>query len=94
MVMVHKKRTKGYDVTIGIIEYEEGKLNDEQTIELFQHLLDTGMCWSLQGHYGRTAMAMLEAGLLIPPKKPQKDYYGNVIDFSRFNKKIKIVFKE
>jgi len=85
--MVHKtKITKGYDVTGGIIAYEEGEMNDEQTIELFQHLLDSGMVWGLQGHYGRTAMDLLEAGLLTPPKKQQKDYYGNVIDFSRFKK--------
>jgi hypothetical protein len=83
--MVHKTK-KGFDVTSGIIAYEEGELSDKQTIELFQHLLDSGMVWSLQGSYGRTAMAMLEAGLLNPPKKQQKDYYGNAIDFSRFKK--------
>ena len=41
---------------------ESGELDDEATIELFQHLFDNGPAWSLQGHYGRTAMAFIDAG--------------------------------
>lgn len=40
-----------YDVVGQIIAYESCELDDEATIELFQHLLDTGMIWSLQGFY-------------------------------------------
>ena len=47
-----------------IIAYEQGDLSDDQTIELFQDLLDSGLCWKLQGHYGRTATALIEAGLI------------------------------
>lgn len=46
-----------------IIAYEEGTLSEEKTIELFQHLIDTGLAWRLQGHYGRTAVALIEAGI-------------------------------
>lgn len=46
-----------------IIAYECGELSEEKTIELFQHLIDTGLAWRLQGHYGRTAMALIEAGV-------------------------------
>ncbi len=41
--------------------------NDECTEELyiqsFQTLIDSGDVWGLQGFYGRTAMALIEAGL-------------------------------
>jgi hypothetical protein len=47
-----------------IIAYENGELDEEETIRLFQQLVDSGMAWSLQGHFGRTAMALIEAGYI------------------------------
>lgn len=47
-----------------IIAYETGELDEEATIDLFQNLLDSGLVWSLQGHYGRTAVALIEAGYI------------------------------
>jgi hypothetical protein len=41
---------------------ESGEMEDEKAIEFFQHLIDTGIAWSLQGHYGRTAAALIESG--------------------------------
>ena len=52
------------DVMSGILDYEMGILEEEDTITLFQHLVDTGMAWQLQGHYGRTAQQMIEAGVI------------------------------
>ena len=56
------KKLKPFDVVGQIIAFELGELNDEQRNELFQHLVDTGMAWSLQGSYGRAAQALIDAG--------------------------------
>ena len=45
-----------------IIAYENGEMSQEQVIEFFQELIDTGAAWELQGHYGRTALRLIEYG--------------------------------
>ena len=47
-----------------IIAYEQGELDDVETVELFQALVDNGMARTLQGSYGRQAKAFLEVGLI------------------------------
>jgi len=37
---------------------------DEKTIiEAWQYLIDTGLCWRLQGVFGRTASRLIEEGI-------------------------------
>ena len=45
-----------------IMAYEDGSLSDDDTVELFQYLVDSGLAWRLQGSYGRTAKALIESG--------------------------------
>lgn len=56
------QRTK--DLVDQIMEYESGMLNDSETLEMFSGMVRSGTAWSLQGHYGRTASALIEAGWL------------------------------
>lgn len=51
-------------VTGAIIAYESGELDDDATLELFQQLVNSGLAWQLQGHYGRTAATLLESGYI------------------------------
>ena len=52
------------NLTERIVAYEQGKLDQDQTIQLFQELVDSGMVTKLQGHYGRMAFQLMEAGLI------------------------------
>lgn len=48
-----------------IIAYEQGNLDEEGILELFQELIDSGLAWKLQGSYGRTAKALIDAGYCV-----------------------------
>lgn len=45
-----------------IIAYENGELEEEEVILLFQDLIDSGLAWQLQGSYGRMAEKLIESG--------------------------------
>ncbi len=60
------------EIVDDIIAYESGDLNFEEVVNLFQNLVDTGMAWSLQGAYGRTATDLLEEGLIQPFPRVEK----------------------
>jgi hypothetical protein len=48
-----------------ITAYEEGDLSEQETLELFSHLVATGLAWELQGSYGRMARNLIEEGWLL-----------------------------
>jgi hypothetical protein len=52
------------ELTSKIIAYEQGDLSHDETVVLFQELMDCGLVWNLQGHYGRTAYNMIQEGLI------------------------------
>jgi hypothetical protein len=49
---------------MAMIRWESGELGEEETVALFQDLVDSGLAWQLQGTYGRTAVALIGAGLI------------------------------
>lgn len=38
--------------------------DEAQVIEAWQHLVNTGLAWQLQGWFGRTANSLIEQGIL------------------------------
>ena len=62
------------------MNYQQIKAHQkEQGYDQWQHLINTGMAWTMEGSIGREAMNLLEAGACMLPKKPYQDYYGNRI---------------
>ncbi len=44
--------------------YESGDMSQDEEVSFFQELVDSGMAWHLQGHYGRHATYLAESGLI------------------------------
>jgi hypothetical protein len=51
-----------------LIAYEEGQITEDQEVAFFEHLVETGTCWQLPGHYQRVGATLIEAGLIKPPE--------------------------
>lgn len=45
-----------------LIAFEQGELDEEEAIAFIQDGIDKGWVWHLQGCYGRTATALIQAG--------------------------------
>jgi len=70
---------KAYDITGNIIAYEQGDLDEDGVVTLFQHLVDNGTVWHMQGSMGRAAMDMIRSGECVLGVKSFRDYWGNVV---------------
>ena len=79
--MTKKKLTKKqkqqmlYNATM-IAEGAMDETSEMSYIQAWQHLVDTGVVWELQGFFGRAAHRMLSDGTLIPPN-PDEDAENN-----------------
>jgi hypothetical protein len=50
------------DLVAAIEAFETGDIERDDMVDLFQHLIDTGLVWQLQGFYGRTAADLIHEG--------------------------------
>jgi len=54
----------------GFSDAPEGVDETEALRLAWQHLVDTGICWRLQGWFGRTAVSLIEQKFVLPyPRK-------------------------
>jgi hypothetical protein len=56
-----------------IMAFEDQQLDNDQIVDLFVRLINSGMIYHLQGFYGRTANSLISGGHIV------KDEYGNAI---------------
>ena len=50
---------------VGLAEGFISAESEEQVIDAWQHLHNTGLAYKLQGWFGRTAVSMIESGQII-----------------------------
>ena len=54
----------------GFEDEPEGVDHTEALRVAWQYLIDTGVCWRLQGWFGRTAQSLIDQGFVLPyPRK-------------------------
>ena len=49
-------------MAVGIAEGFEECESEEQWLEAWQHLVDTGLAWQMQGWFGRSAQHLIDGG--------------------------------
>jgi hypothetical protein len=52
---------------VGIAEGFIEADSEEQVLEAWQYLVDSGIVWQLQGWFGRTATDLIERGFITVP---------------------------
>ena len=52
---------------------------EEEQLDCYQELINSGDAWRMEGHIGRTASRLIEDGLCILGEVGHRDYYGNYV---------------
>lgn len=52
----------------GIRDCEAGFMDADDAVRLFQDLVDGGVVWHMSERYQRIAQALLDAGMIFPPR--------------------------
>jgi len=52
-----------------IIAFETGEMSEDETLDFFQEMINSGMVWELQGFYQRTAIRLIQQGNCTLPER-------------------------
>ena len=63
---------------VGIAEGFIEADSEEQVIEAWQYLIDSGLAWKLQGWFGRTANQLIEEGYCSAPSASTDTHLGAI----------------
>lgn len=56
--------TSNFSLADFLMRYEEGEVTEDEMLEGFQYLVNSGLAWQLQGSYGREAQRLINQGLI------------------------------
>jgi len=56
-----------YDASAAVEGFDGIEHDEDTIISAWQYLINTGLAWSLQGWYGRTAQALIDDGICEGP---------------------------
>jgi hypothetical protein len=66
------------DIVTLMMDFENGDLDEHQTIDLFQQLIDSGTVWKLQD-FGRMVSELIRNGFCQLSEESHQDAYGNTV---------------
>lgn len=58
---------------------EDQEFTLAEQVGAMQRLIDSGQCWHMEGHVGRSAMEFIEGGLCTLGPGRHKDYWGQTV---------------
>lgn len=66
MAATKEKKWSSYSACACVEGFDGEEHSGEEQLSAWQYLINTGLCWSLQGWYGRTATYLIESGQCNP----------------------------
>jgi len=51
-----------YDASACVEGFDGLEWSQEEELSAWQYLIDTGLCWKIQGWYGRAAQSLIDNG--------------------------------